>query len=152
MYSYWNETVLTGDYFLGFLILLSCAFRFSRSSLEPLIVIPLESPQNTMEGGVVLDHQFLRLRYSVFLASGHVLGDVRNLGPDHQAASITGVTFIGFVNRERVQQAAVLLRHTNMQIQHIVVAAGYNNTGYFTRQFVRNWDCTPKEYRAKGVP
>lgn len=62
-----------------------------------------------------------------------------------------GVTFIEFVNRERVAQAAALLRHTNMQIQRIAAAVGYNNTSYFTRQFVRVWGCTPKEYRTKGV-
>lgn len=62
-----------------------------------------------------------------------------------------GVTFIEFLNRERAQQAAALLRHTNMQIQRIAAAVGYNNTSYFTRQFVRIWGCTPKEYRAKGL-
>lgn len=62
-----------------------------------------------------------------------------------------GMTFIDFLNRQRSEQAAALLRHTNMQIQRIAAAVGYNNTSYFTRQFVRIFGCTPKEYRAKSL-
>lgn len=62
-----------------------------------------------------------------------------------------GISFIEFVNRERVEQAAALLRHTNMQIQRIAASVGYNNTSYFTRRFVRTWGCTPKDYRTKGA-
>lgn len=62
-----------------------------------------------------------------------------------------GMTFIDFLNHQRSEQAAALLRHTNMQIQRIAAAVGYNNSSYFTRQFVRIFGCTPKEYRAKGL-
>lgn len=62
-----------------------------------------------------------------------------------------GITFIEFINRERVEQAAALLRHTNMQIQRIAASVGYNNTSYFTRQFIRTWGCTPRDYRTKGA-
>jgi two-component system response regulator YesN len=61
------------------------------------------------------------------------------------------MTFIDFLNRERVTQAAALLRRTNMQIQHIASAVGYNNTSYFTRQFVRVYSDTPSQYRTKGL-
>lgn len=61
-----------------------------------------------------------------------------------------GMTFIDFLNRQRVEQAAALLQHTNMQIQRIAAAVGYNNTSYFTRQFVRILGCTPSEYRSAG--
>lgn len=62
-----------------------------------------------------------------------------------------GMTFIDFLNRERITQAAALLRRTNMQIQHIASAVGYNNTSYFTRQFVRVFSDTPSQYRTKGL-
>jgi AraC-like DNA-binding protein len=61
-----------------------------------------------------------------------------------------GMTFISFVNRQRAEQAAALLRQTNMQIQHIAAAVGYNNTSYFNRQFAAVYGCTPKQYRANG--
>ena len=59
-----------------------------------------------------------------------------------------GMTFIDFLNQERVAQAAALIRYTNMSIQHIATVVGYNNTSYFARQFQRFYGCTPREYRA----
>lgn len=59
-----------------------------------------------------------------------------------------GMTFTEFVNRQRCDQAASLLRRTNMQIQQIAAAVGYNNTSYFTKQFVLYHGMTPKVYRA----
>ena len=58
-----------------------------------------------------------------------------------------GVTFIDFVNKERARQAAALLRHTNLQVQQIASAVGYNNTSYFAKQFLRFYGVTPSHYR-----
>ena len=58
-----------------------------------------------------------------------------------------GMTFIDFVNRERTNQAASLLRHTNLQIQQIAATVGYNNTSYFAKQFVRFQGISPSQYR-----
>ena len=63
----------------------------------------------------------------------------------------TGMTFIDFVNRERVRQAAALLKHTSLQIQQIAVSVGYNNTSYFARQFCRHYQMTPRDYRIRGA-
>lgn len=58
-----------------------------------------------------------------------------------------GLTFIDFVNKERTNQAAALLRHTNLQIQQIASTVGYNNTSYFAKQFVRFQGVSPSHYR-----
>ena len=58
-----------------------------------------------------------------------------------------GMTFIDFVNKERTNQAAALLRHTNLQIQQIASTVGYNNTSYFAKQFVRFQGVSPSHYR-----
>ena len=58
-----------------------------------------------------------------------------------------GMTFIDFVNQERTNQAAALLRHTNLQIQQIASTVGYNNTSYFAKQFVRFQGVNPSRYR-----
>ena len=58
-----------------------------------------------------------------------------------------GMTFIDFVNKERTNQAAALLRHTNLQIQQIASTVGYNNTSYFAKQFVRFHGISPSHYR-----
>ena len=62
-----------------------------------------------------------------------------------------GITFIDFVNRERTKQAAALLQHTNLQIQQIASAVGYNNTSYFAKQFQRFQGISPSDYRRKGI-
>lgn len=59
-----------------------------------------------------------------------------------------GITFIDFVNQERVHQAAALLKHTGLQIQQIATLVGYNNTSYFARQFKRVYLQSPQAYRA----
>ncbi len=58
-----------------------------------------------------------------------------------------GVSFINYVNRERVRQAAALLQRTDMQIQQIASDVGYNNTSYFAKQFARFMGVSPREYR-----
>lgn len=62
-----------------------------------------------------------------------------------------GMTFIDFVNQERVRQAASLLRRTELQIQQVATLVGYNNSSYFARQFVRLVGMTPSEYRRSPV-
>lgn len=61
-----------------------------------------------------------------------------------------GMTFIDFVNRERTNQAAVLLKDTNLQIQQIASIVGYNNTSYFSKQFLRFHGVNPRHYRKNG--
>lgn len=63
----------------------------------------------------------------------------------------TGMTFIDFVNRERVEQAASLLKHTNLQVQQIAALVGYNNTSYFAKQFMRFYRMTPRSFRNSGL-
>ncbi len=58
-----------------------------------------------------------------------------------------GMTFIDFVNTERIRQAASLLQNTNLQIQQISQMIGYNNTSYFSKQFARHMNCSPRQYR-----
>ncbi len=61
------------------------------------------------------------------------------------------MTFIDFVNKERTNQAAALLQHTNLQIQQIASTVGYNNTSYFAKQFLRFQGVTPSHYRREGT-
>lgn len=62
-----------------------------------------------------------------------------------------GMTFIDFVNQERIKQAASLLKHTNLQIQQIASVVGYNNTSYFSKQFVKYLNMTPRNYRNSDI-
>ncbi|MBQ7289237.1 MAG: helix-turn-helix transcriptional regulator, partial [Clostridia bacterium] len=58
-----------------------------------------------------------------------------------------GETCMAFINRERVTQAAALLRNTDLQIQQIATMVGYNNTSYFAKQFKKIFHQSPQTYR-----
>ena len=58
-----------------------------------------------------------------------------------------GISFIDFLNQERVRQAAQLLKQTNLQIQQIAAMVGYNNISYFDKQFFKAYGLSPHAYR-----
>ena len=57
------------------------------------------------------------------------------------------ISFIDFVNKQRVKQGATLLKHTTMQIQEISYLIGYNNTSYFAKVFMKEYKKSPRQYR-----
>ena len=63
-----------------------------------------------------------------------------------------GISFIDYVNQERIHQAAALLGNTHMQIQQISQIIGYNNTSYFAKQFSRFMGISPRAYRRQHNP
>ena len=62
-----------------------------------------------------------------------------------------GMTFTEYVNRERTRQAAALLLHTKLPIQHIAGSVGYNNTSYFAKQFTIAYGVSPRSYRNRSA-
>ncbi|MBQ9977605.1 MAG: helix-turn-helix transcriptional regulator [Clostridia bacterium] len=58
-----------------------------------------------------------------------------------------GMTFIDFLNKERVKQAAALMTNTDLQIQEIATSVGYNNGSYFAKQFKKYHNMSPIEYK-----
>lgn len=75
------------------------------------------------------------------------------MNPDylsHRFHQETGNTFINYVNHERVEQAAVLLKNTNMLIKQIAVSVGFNNTSYFAKQFLHFKGVSPSSFRAEA--
>lgn len=59
-----------------------------------------------------------------------------------------GISFIDFVNQERIKQASSLLQHTNLPIKDIASFVGYNNTSYFSKQFAKVYHQAPTAYRS----
>lgn len=75
------------------------------------------------------------------------------LNPDYLSNRFhqeVGVTVIDFINQQRIDQSAALLKRTNLQIQQIASAVGYNNTSYFSKQFLKYRHMTPREFRKDG--
>lgn len=73
----------------------------------------------------------------------------------HQSLSVlsktikqsTGFTFQELLQRKRFQKAVMLLIETDLPIEEIAVAVGYENQSYFYRQFKERYGMTPRKYR-----
>ena len=59
----------------------------------------------------------------------------------------TGETFKDLLKTKRLNQATYLLTHTQLSVNEIIIAVGYDNTSYFHRIFKERFSMTPKEYR-----
>jgi AraC-like DNA-binding protein/mannose-6-phosphate isomerase-like protein (cupin superfamily) len=61
----------------------------------------------------------------------------------------TGYTFQELLQQKRFEKASSLLSGTDLSIEEIVIAVGYENQSYFYRQFKERYGMTPREYRIK---
>lgn len=59
----------------------------------------------------------------------------------------TGFTFQELLQRKRFQKAVMLLIETNLSIEEISIAVGYENQSYFYRKFKNRYHKTPRQYR-----
>lgn len=54
---------------------------------------------------------------------------------------------VAYLNSYRLEQAAGRLKQSTEPISDIAFAVGFGQQSYFNRLFLREYDCTPKEYR-----
>lgn len=59
----------------------------------------------------------------------------------------TGMNFVDYVNEFRIKQAMSLLQQSEMKIQDIATATGYQSLSSFNRTFKKFSGVTPSEYR-----
>jgi len=60
---------------------------------------------------------------------------------------LTGKTYTELVQTKRLNQAAFLLKTTNMPVSDVGCAVGYDNLSYFYRIFKKRYGVSPKTYR-----
>lgn len=58
------------------------------------------------------------------------------------------ISLTEYINRLRLENAADLLRHTDMSITEIALRTGFNSSSYFNKRFREEFHKTPREYRA----
>jgi AraC-like DNA-binding protein len=61
--------------------------------------------------------------------------------------SHTGRTIKQWIIERRMAQAKTLLAKTTQSVRHIAEASGYNDAGYFTRQFRQFHGISPQAWR-----
>lgn len=54
---------------------------------------------------------------------------------------------VDFLNTFRLKTSCNLLRNTEKSITEIAFSCGFNHLSYFSKLFIKNFDCTPREYR-----
>lgn len=54
---------------------------------------------------------------------------------------------VGFLNTFRLNTSCRLLRNTEKSITEIAFSCGFNHLSYFSKLFIKNFGCTPREYR-----
>lgn len=62
----------------------------------------------------------------------------------------TGQSPLSYVNRYRIDRAALLLRRTDGSITEVALATGFPDVNYFSRTFRKVRGCSPSEYRREG--
>ena len=60
-----------------------------------------------------------------------------------------GHTFKEMLQEKRMHQAAKLLQDTDLVVNDIVAAVGYENNSYFYRKFREKYGTTPDQYRKR---
>lgn len=59
----------------------------------------------------------------------------------------TGKTYTEHLQEKRLSQAAFLLKNTDLSVEEIALAVGYENKSYFHRIFNEKYKVSPKKYR-----
>jgi len=62
----------------------------------------------------------------------------------------TGMSTTQYLNKLKLSHAAELLTTTDLSIAEIVYQCGFNHPSYFSQVFLKNYNCTPGEYRLRG--
>lgn len=65
---------------------------------------------------------------------------------------ISGETLAAYVRRVRLEQAAILLKHTERSVTDIAFGAGYQTHESFTRAFQRRFGISPSQMREGVIP
>ena len=62
-----------------------------------------------------------------------------------------GVSLTQYVNSLRTYRAAWLLRNTDREIADVGCEVGFNNLGYFYKEFTKSFNMAPGEYRKATI-
>lgn len=58
---------------------------------------------------------------------------------------------VDFLNTFRLKTSCNLLQNTDKSITEIALGCGFNHLSYFSKLFVKNFGCTPREYRNQKI-
>jgi YesN/AraC family two-component response regulator len=59
----------------------------------------------------------------------------------------TGVNFVDYINRRRLEAAAQLIKTSDLNVEQIAGSVGFNTPAYFIKKFKEAYGVTPKTYK-----
>ena len=62
-----------------------------------------------------------------------------------------GISAIDFINKTRIEEACILMKDTDMQIQNIASQIGIHDTSYFSKLFKKYTGVSPSVYKKKYI-
>jgi AraC-like DNA-binding protein len=74
-----------------------------------------------------------------------------NISPNHLSEKfkeVTGVNFVKYIARIRIEKARGLLHNPNLRVSEIAFAVGFQSLSQFNRVFKKRVGKSPTEYRA----
>lgn len=74
-----------------------------------------------------------------------------NISPNHLSEKfkeVTGVNFVNYIARIRIEKARGLLHDPNLRVSEIAFAVGFQSLSQFNRVFKKRVGKSPTEYRA----
>lgn len=93
-----------------------------------------------------MDYIMLNLSSPLLLSQ---IAEHVHLNPSHLSRKFkedTGMTITDFINRKRVEEAAVHLRKGNITITEAAFLVGFNDLNYFSKVFKKLMNVTPSRY------
>ena len=75
-----------------------------------------------------------------------------NVSPNHLSdkfKEVTGVNFVDYIARVRIEKARELVQNSNLRISEIAFAVGFQSLSQFNRVFKRRTGKSPSAYRVK---
>ncbi len=95
----------------------------------------------------VVDHITKNFYESFTVARAAEMANMTEITFSRNFQTVTGHSFVDFLNRIRIGQACAMLYASDEQITSIAQEAGYKNLANFNRHFLKVRGMTPSEYR-----
>jgi YesN/AraC family two-component response regulator len=107
--------------------------------------IPEESHKKPVQDAIKFIGQYYMQQLSLEQIADHV--GLNRVYFSNLFKMETGDTFIGYLNKVKIEKAKELLMQTNENISEIAYAVGLNDPAYFSRLFRRYAGISPLKYR-----
>jgi len=95
----------------------------------------------------VVDHVTKHFYEAFTVAQAATMANMTEITFSRNFNSVTGHSFVEFLNRIRIGQACAMLYASDTQITSIAQEVGYKNLANFNRHFLKVKGMTPSEYR-----